>query len=276
MVPSYQKQKNYFAHAKEHTGFFQKYCVVLFLDFDGTLAEIADHYKNAKILKESKKLLKVITKDPESLVAVVSGRALSDVRKRVGLKNIIYAGNHGLEIEGPGIKYTTFVNSNIKHLLGKILHDLVGGIGSIPGVLIEDKSLTLSVHYRRVKSPHMLMLRKILMDTVSPYQKNKKIILHEGKKVFEIKPVADWDKGKAVLWLLKRLNKKKDIKKIYPVFIGDDVTDETAFRALKGKGLCIRVGKDERSAAPYYLRDTDQVARFLKTIINSKTENSQN
>ncbi len=259
--------KDFFKTHPNYRNIFQGQKIMLFLDFDGTLAEIADHYKNATILKESKKLLKAIASTPECLVAIVSGRALSDVKKRVGLKNIVYAGNHGLEIEGTGIKYTTFVKPSIKNLLKKILHDLAGKIGSIPGILLEDKTLTLSIHFRKVKKQDMLIFQKLLLETMAPYLKAKRVTMLGGKKVFEIKPVVDWDKGKAVMWLLKHFSKNKYEKKIYPVFIGDDVTDETAFKALKGKGLCIRVGKSATSAAPYYLRNTEQVAKFLRTVL---------
>ena len=276
MAHGYQKQKNFSRHQRTHTELFQKRNTALFLDFDGTLAEIADHYKNATILKESKKLLKAIASTPECLVAIVSGRALSDVKKRVGLKNIVYAGNHGLEIEGAGIKYTTFVKPSIKNLLKKILHDLAGKIGSIPGILLEDKTLTLSIHFRKVKKQDMLIFQKLLRETMAPYLKAKRVTMLGGKKVFEIKPVVDWDKGKAVMWLLERFSQNKYEKKIYPVFIGDDVTDETAFKALKGKGLCIRVGKNETSSAPYYLRNTEQVAKFLRIVLNSRTRHHQN
>lgn len=245
--------------------------LLLFLDYDGTLAAIVDHYKSATILQESKMLLRQLAKNSQCRVAIVSGRALSDVKKRVGLKNIIYVGNHGLEAVGPGIKYTSFVQAHIRKLFRKIRSDLTKRFEKIKGILIEDKNLTLSVHYRQVNHKDLALFKRTFFKSVQPYLENREIDISQGKKVFEIKPAVEWNKGSAVLWLMKRLGKNGYRKKIFPIFIGDDVTDETAFIALENKGLCIRVGCGKTSAAPYCLKNINQVAQFLKTILDLKS-----
>ncbi len=244
--------------------------ILLFLDFDGTLAAIVDHYKSATILQESKALLRQLVKDPKCFVAVVSGRALSDVRKRVGLKDIMYAGNHGLEVAGPGLAYTSFVGSEVQSLLRKIARDLEKHLGGIKGLLIEDKRLTLSVHYRRVDRQQVALLKTIFWEVIRPYLQTRRVDLSIGKEVFEIKPAVKWNKGAVVLWLIKHMRKNGQGRKTFPVFIGDDVTDETAFIALKRRGLCIRVGCAKVSAAQYCLKDINHVARFLKTVLDLK------
>jgi trehalose 6-phosphate phosphatase len=270
-MPNKRKMKeNFFQGGQAYIELFKKSDIVLFLDFDGTLAAIVGHYKSATILKESKLLLKKLVGKPECTLAVVSGRALSDVEKRVGLKNIIYAGNHGLEVVGPGITYNTFVKANVRKIFRAIKGELTNNVGRIKGVHIEDKSLTLSVHYRLVKSKNVADFKKRLLEYLLPYVIDRKAVVTEGKMVFEIKPRIEWNKGSVVLWLLKRLKKNVGRKNILPIFIGDDVTDEAAFHALEGKGLCIRVGYNEASAAPYYLKDIKQVTSFLKTILDSK------
>ena len=254
-------------------GMLKRKKLLLFLDFDGTLAAIVDHYKSATILRKSKMLLSQIAKNSECRVAIVSGRSLSDVKKRVGLKNIIYVGNHGLEAVGPGIKYTSFAGASIRKLFRKIKSDLVKRVGKIKGILIEDKGLTISVHYRRVDRKDLALVKQVFFEIMwQSYHKDQKIDFCEGKKVLEIKPAVEWNKGSAVLWLMKRLRKNGYRQKVFPIFIGDDATDETAFIALKNKGLCIRVGCGKASAAQYCLKDINQVARFLKAIFDFKSD----
>lgn len=272
MSNTLKKKINFFAGTDVHSALFRQKDIMLFLDFDGTLAAIVEHYKKATILKESKVLLKKIAKIPGCSIAIVSGRALLDVKKRVGLKNIIYAGNHGLEVMGPGIKYNTFVSENIKKVFRKIKSELFASVGSIPGVHIEDKSLTLSVHYRQVKSKDLADFKRKILDHVLPYVVDRKAVVTEGKMVFEIRPEIEWNKGSVILWLIRRLKSNIANSKILHIFIGDDVTDETAFHALKGKGLCIRVGASAASAAPFFFKDIKEVTQFLKLIVDAKAK----
>lgn len=267
-----KKQKDFFAAHKNVKSFVDKKHVMLFLDFDGTLAAIVNHYESAKILRESKILLKKIAKVRDCSLAIVSGRALADVKKRVGIERITYAGNHGLEIEGIGVKSTYFVKTENRIRFKIIKNELRYIIKGIKGAFLEDKGLTLSLHYRQVRRADLASLRGKITDYLSFYVKNKEIFLNEGKKVFEIRPNVNWDKGKAVLWLMAQFKKKNAGKEIWPIFIGDDQTDESAFKALKFKGLCIRVGRSNASAAPYFLKDIKQVARFLREVINAKAE----
>ncbi len=269
---SYQKQKNFFDYQDKFRILLRENPILLFLDFDGTLAAVVDHYKKATILKESEMILKKIIQDPECLVSIVSGRALADVKKRVGLKNIVYSGNHGLEVQGPGIKYTLFTKVGIKELIRNIKSHLIKNVGKISGVLIEDKKLTLSVHYRKVKQADLAVLEKLFWGSVDGYLKNRDIRVNVGKKVFEINPNVKWDKGKVILWLIDDFQRKNSGQKMFSVFIGDDETDETAFKALKRRGLCIRVGESKMSAAPYFLKDIKQVTRFLKTVVDVKAD----
>ncbi|HOW35481.1 MAG TPA: trehalose-phosphatase [Candidatus Omnitrophota bacterium] len=265
-----KKQKNFLERRDSSSCIFRERNIMLFLDFDGTLAAIVDHYKKATILQESKMLLKKIAECPECFVAIVSGRALSDVKKRVGLKNVIYVGNHGLELEGPGIRYTSFVKTGVKVLFRKIKFDLVKRVKKVKGVSIEDKGLTLSVHYRRVGRKDLILFEQMFSKSMWPYLMDGCISINKGKKVFEIKPAVKWNKGSAVLWLLKHFRKNGCSRKMLPIFIGDDVTDETAFIALKNKGLCIRVGCGETSAAQYCLRNINQVTHFLRAVLDSQ------
>ena len=240
--------------------------IFLFLDYDGTLTPIVEIPDKAVISKESRELLKKLSKSPNCALAIISGRSLSDIKGIVGLKDIIYAGNHGLEIEGPKIKFESQVSPRLKSIIRYIYKDAVSKLAKIKGVLIEDKGLTISIHYRLVDEKDVHRFLSIFNEITDLYLVRGKIKINPGKKVYEIRPPVMWDKGKVVLWLLARQQFLSGKNKIFPVYIGDDVTDEDAFKVLKKKGLTIFVGEKAGSAAQYYLKTTEEVTEFLRLI----------
>ena len=241
--------------------------IFLFLDYDGTLARIADRPEQACLPSRAKELLKELRDCARCKIAIISGRGLEDIKSRVGLEGIIYAGNHGLEIEGPKIKFKSPVSSSYMSLLRKIKDDLEEKIPSVPGAFIEDKGLALSLHYRQANKRDISALKAIFDEIVYAYSAKDKIRVKTGKMVFEIQPPVKWDKGKVTLWLLARQNfALKEKVEVVPLYIGDDVTDEDAFRALGDKGITVRVGELEGSRAKYYLKDTNEVFMLLKDI----------
>lgn len=235
----------------------------LFLDYDGTLTPIVKTPHRALLSKSRRKILKQLIKNPHILVAVISGRMLSDLKKKVPLRGLFYAGNHGFEIEGPEIKITHPRALRAKPLLRKIKARLKKAYGKIKGVIVEDKILTLSLHYRMVSPKDFRKIKKTFPDIVRPYLKSKKIRLTFGKKVYEIRPNVDWDKGKAVLWFLKKIARRA---REIPIYIGDDATDEDAFKALGRKGITLRVGKAKKSRAQRFLRNVGAVYKFLESL----------
>ena len=244
----------------------------IFLDFDGTLAPIVERPEAASLPAETKELLRKLSAEPRFKLAFISGRSLADVKEKVGLKNVIYSGNHGLEIEGPKIKFEPLVSAGYKTLMRGIKSELAKGIAAIKGALLEDKGLSLSLHYRLVAPRQLLDLRMIFRDAIAPHRLKGKIKVNKGKKVFEVRPAMEWDKGKIVLWLLARESFAAGEKEIVPVYLGDDLTDEDVFRALKNKGLTVLVGNGRPSAAAYYVKDHRQVQRFLKMLLESRLD----
>jgi len=244
--------------------------ILLFLDYDGTLTPIAETPKEAVISPEAKGLLNKLSKKSHCSVAIISGRSLNDIKGLVGLKDIIYAGNHGLEIEGPKIKFESHVMPRLKATIRHIYEDAVSKLSKIKGVLIEDKRLAISVHYRLVGKKDIQEFLSIFNEITGFYIVRGKIKVDSGKKVYEIKPPGMWGKGEAVLWILARQQLLSGKNKIFPVYIGDDVTDEDAFKVLKKKGLTISVGERPGSEAQYYLKTTEEVTEFLKLIRDLK------
>ena len=243
--------------------------IYLFLDYDGTLAPIAGTPGGAVMSGRTKRLLCQLSEMPNCKIAIVSGRKLNDLEKRIRLKNIVYVGNHGFEIKGPKIKFESPISTRYRRSLEEIKKKLQKELSPIDGAFVEDKGFSLGVHYRLAAKKNIVAIKNIFYATTLVYELRNIIIVRTGKMALEIRPSVDWDKGKVVLWLLGRRlfvmrNKKM---KVLPVYIGDDTTDEDAFESLKDKGVTIFVGKPKKTRAQFYLKDTEEVAEFLEGIL---------
>jgi len=241
--------------------------VFIFLDFDGTLAPIASAPEKAVLPVAVRKLLRKASKNPRIRLAIISGRQLEDIKNKIRIKNIIYSGNHGLQLEGPKIKFNPFVPSRYQRLLGKIKCDLRKKTAPIKGVYIEDKGPVLSLHYRLVDKNEIPVVKTIFLETVITHSVARRIKTTQGKMVFEVRPPLEWDKGKIVSWLLARRIFAVEPAKVIALYIGDDTTDEDAFRQIRNKGLAVVVGRPRKSLAQYYVKDHNDVRKFLERIV---------
>jgi trehalose 6-phosphate phosphatase len=237
---------------------------LLLCDYDGTLTQIVDRPEMANLTDETKNLLDGLVHRPAVKVSIISGRALADIKERVGLGGIIYAGNHGFEIEGPDIQFIhplTEEVSSIIRLMGTVLRR---AMSSIKGVIVEDKGVTLSVHYRLVDQDKLPVVNNMFENTVGIARRLGKIKTTSGKKVHEVRPAIPWNKGNAVKLIVDRFSpsRKRDV---LPIYLGDDLTDEDAFKVVNDLGgISILIGEGSReSAAAYYLNSTSEVDSFL-------------
>lgn len=240
--------------------------VLLFSDYDGTLTPIVERPEQADLSLGARRLLQALAGQRRFTVGVISGRALSDLRLRVGIRGIIYAGNHGLEIEGPGLSFVNPLAEEVRPLF-RLLHRVLSrALDRIPGVQVEDKGLTLSVHYRQVEDGEADEVKGIFERVVTTARSLGKLRTTSGKKVYEVRPAVAWDKGKAISLLLDRYGKSKGG---IPVFLGDDLTDEDGFKVIeKVGGISIFVGEENReSVAPYFLRTPGEVEDFLGRLL---------
>ena len=242
--------------------------VYLLLDFDGTLAAIRRDPDKAHLSAGAVRTLKAAAHTPGIDLSVISGRSLKDIRKRVGIKRITYAGNHGLEIQGPGIKFSATGAAEIKRTMSRIARELRKESRKIKGTIIEHKGLTVSVHFRMVKSSRESDVEEVIKKVTTSYVSKKEIMVTSGKKIWEVRPPVKWDKGRTALFLIEE--KRKTTRKILPIYLGDDRTDEDAFKAIGKGGICVFVGRRGRSAAPYYLKGISEVCGFIRRIIEMK------
>jgi trehalose 6-phosphate phosphatase len=231
--------------------------VLLLLDFDGTLARIAAEPHLAAIEPRVRKLLARLHRISSVRLGVVSGRTLADVQVRTGLPDLVYAGNHGLEIEGPGISFVHPEASALTGILRSAVEDLRRNVADIPGVLVEDKRLTACLHYRCASQGEIPAIFDAARATVEPYRGQLRIT--PGLKVINILPEVQWTKGEAVQWIRDAYR----CRDFVPIYIGDDVTDEDAFRQLGAEGVTVRVGPSAKTLATYHVTQPAEVEEFL-------------
>lgn len=215
------------------------------LDFDGVLSEITPHPADATLSRRTAKALKELSGRGDTRLAVLSGRRIGELQKLVGLSGIYYSGNHGLQIEGPGIQWTHPEANAVDRALWQTL---VEELKAIPGALVEHKSLGAAVHYRQVAPSYRRRLQDIVRDSLRGLGPRFRIM--HGKKIYDLRSSLDWDKGRALAMIQERL---EDAPSWNALFIGDDTTDEEAFRTLGPYVLTVRVGRVSRSNAQYVI-----------------------
>ena len=236
----------------------------VFLDYDGTLTPIVSQPEKALLSDSLRRALQALVM--QAPVAILSGRALEDVRQRVNISAIVYAGSHGFDIAGPRGLRKELATEFLPRL--DIVEKEIGEqLTGIPGARLERKRFSIAAHYRNVNESDVPKVERAVSEVAARHRELRKMY---GKKVYELLPDIDWDKGKAVLWLLENLGLER--AKVRPIYIGDDRTDEDAFRALEKSGVGILVSEEPRpTAARYLLKDPAEVERFLRELVATLT-----
>ena len=234
----------------------------IFLDYDGTLTPIVPNPEDAILTDEARQMLKELSQ--RCFLAIVSGRDRADVKNLVNLDELIYSGSHGFDTSGPDFSIQHEGGKKLLPQFDKAEKDLVEQLSKIPGAKVERKLFAIAIHYRHVDEHLVENVQKIADNCLNKYQGFKKA---GGKKIIELKPDIDWNKGKAVLWLLNKFNLNQP--DILPIYIGDDFTDEDAFSALKEiGGVGILVGDHgKQSDANFKLDHPEEAVEFLKEMI---------
>lgn len=250
--------------------------LLILLDYDGTLTPIVSHPAKAQLSPECRAVLRKLVAVPRFKVGIISGRRLNELRKLVDVSGIYYAGNHGIEIN--------YRHKLCRHpdairtvpIITKVYRELLEKLKTISGVLIENKKFGVAVHYRLASSSTEIKRVKTIVRTLlTPYITDKTLKLMYGKKVIDIMPNIDWDKGNAVCWLLHEIEAEGGAAgAVVPIYIGDDKTDEAAFKALMRKNaitiLVTARGKTLKSTvAQYWVRNVAEVKKVLDVLIHN-------
>ncbi len=234
--------------------------LVLGVDFDGTLAPIVDDPTESTITGRARELLEKLTAHPRVLVAVVSGRELDDLVDRVGIEGPVYAGNHGLEIR---VGDETLVHPEAARqqaTIERLVEELRSRLEDVPGSHVEDKDLSATVHFRQGSEA-----AEDVVSTVESLAEGAEadVRVSSGKEIRELRPGVEWDKGTAMQLLIDRAPDGYQ-----SLYVGDDTTDEDAFRAVQPDGVGIRVGSetDEETDAAYLVPNQGAVPQLLAWI----------
>lgn len=237
----------------------------VFLDYDGTLTPIVDRPEDALISAGMRDAVRELA--GRCPVCVVSGRDRRVVQDLMVLDDLIVAGSHGFDIYSPeGGEIQRSLGEDFGGLLDGIKARLREEVEPFDGAAVEEKSAAVAVHYRLVRESERPKIKEIVDAVLSEHPDDLKVT--PGKMVYEIQPKIDWDKGKAVLYLLEALDLDRD--DVVPIYLGDDLTDEDAFEALSARGIGVFVGRADDpelagrvTDADYILETMDEVQGFL-------------
>lgn len=236
--------------------------VLVGLDFDGTLASIVPTPARAAMSDKTLSLLSALAARKDTTVAVISGRSLDDIRRLVPVPGVYLAGNHGLQIEGPGLSWRHPQASGFDPDFWKSLE---WEVRDIPGTLLEHKRLGVAVHYRQVPPGQVRRLADRLRARLSGARDRYRVL--RSKKTFDIRPAVPWDKGHAFNAIRDRLPGGW-----LGIFVGDDKTDEEGFATLGRRALTVRVGRVEATAAQFVLSHRGQVDRLMAALAARRVE----
>jgi len=239
--------------------FLRGHTLALFLDYDGTLCPLQDHPDLANLSPAMRGVLEACADRRDTLISVISGRALADVKAKVAHPSLVYAGNHGLEMEGADIPH--FIHEDLVHYQTRA-EDLARELEklAVDGAWIEAKGPTLTYHYRAVPA-----------NLREPLVRDAKHVIHaagyqarDAHHAVEARPPIGWDKGRAVLHVLRTRFGPAWSEQVRVIYVGDDRTDEDAFRFLAGLAMTFRVGSaDTPTAAARLLPDVESVRALL-------------
>lgn len=235
-------------------------------DFDGTLAEFELDPTAVTLTPSRQILLQTLSRRVDLSAGIVSGRRISDLRERVpAAPSMFFAGLHGLEIEGPGLKFAHKAVALAAPGLSLLSKDLRRAVKPLPGVFVEDKAYSIALHVRGASKADRLHAITRFNALSEPLLSEGTVRLQPGDNVLELLPNVDWAKGDAVRAIIRHV--ETDTKEpVWPVYLGDDATDEDAFEEIGTNGLTIAVGKRPAGAA-FQIDDPTAVESFLKAIL---------
>jgi trehalose 6-phosphate phosphatase len=234
--------------------------ISVFLDYDGTLVPFVQNPAEAQLDEQARETLARISSKRRVAVTVISGRSLADIHARINLEGLIYAGNHGLEICGRGLQFIEPTAATRRDELAQLSSRLAAELRGIEGVVVEYKGLTTTIHYRQANVREIGTIEDAARAAVALVAESFRTA--SSKMAIEVLPRTGWHKGKAAAWINQHLGGRP-----LPLFMGDDETDEDAFRALPD-GITVRVGSCTETAARYCVTDPFAVHEFLTWFAN--------
>lgn len=217
--------------------------VFWFLDFDGTLVGIRRDPEKVTLDADTRKAIAGAGSRKNDRIAVVSGRPLAYIRRQIALEEVVCAGNHGLEIRGPGVNFLHPEAAGARVALLRVKEEWTTLLPGFRGALVEDKGLSVTFHYRRVRPTLAESARKKALAAANRVTEEESLRVTRGKMVVEVRPPVEWGKGEALRYLLGRWGYCRDSD--LAVVIGDDETDRDMFAPVRSRGLAVFVGRGQ-------------------------------
>jgi trehalose 6-phosphate phosphatase len=232
-----------------------------FLDYDGTLTPIVARPELAVLSEDMRGTIRRLAATLP--LTIVTGRDITVVADLIAVDGLGYVGSHGLDIHGPPASgFRKEVAADCVPALDAAEAGLREALSPIAGVVVERKRFSLSVHFRLAAEDDVA---RVGAEVARQARRHPSLRREAGKKLFELRPDVAWDKGAAVLWLLEASGRDPDLT----LYIGDDLTDETVFLALDGRGVTIVVAAEDRpTAARFRLRDPADVGVLLERVVH--------
>jgi trehalose 6-phosphate phosphatase len=234
---------------------------VFMFDYDGTLVPMKPKPHLARMSVARRRMLSALARTKGISVAIITGRSLADIRRLLPLPEIILAANHGCEISFRG---AVLYPCGRKHLqpMTAMARALSSATETIPGVLVESKGFSVALHYRLTPRRFWKELLLIVRDVSKPWRKKHGFRITGGKRIWEIRPSLQWNKGKAALWIIQRF-----VPGAVPWYFGDDETDEDAFRTLRQGGITMCIGGRKRTLAKHRLQSVSDVWTMIRLLV---------
>ncbi|ADQ15681.1 trehalose-phosphatase [Halanaerobium hydrogeniformans] len=260
MNKKYALQKKYFQELNEKI--LRAENILFFCDYDGTLAPFNPVPAKAKALPESIKSLRLIAEKENYYLSLVSGRKLSDLKNMIQFENANYAGSHGLEIEllKDNQIIHPFQAQNIDQKSKEIYQEIKEKYQAESQVELEDKGFGIALHFNDE------IMQKEISDEINKKLQSTNYQLLVGRKIVELRPQG-WNKGKAVNFIAKKMVEQFSLNNYLKIYIGDDRTDEDAFKVIEaGISIYVQNEDDLNTEAEYYLKDPHDTAKLLELL----------
>jgi alpha,alpha-trehalase len=238
--------------------------LLLLCDFDGTLTPFNPDPRAVCLDERVAGLLGSLASRRDCTVGIISGRRLQDVRDRVTVPGDLYiAGFHGLEIHAPGETFVHPDTSAAAAIMRAIADVMRRELPLLPGVFIEDKDLSIALHYREADPDVAKAARARFLDAAHTDVAAGRLRLLPGSCVLELLPSTRWHKGSALEWIRARVERLHG--PTFTVYIGDDVTDEDAFLAVGVGGMTVGAS-DRVTGAEFQVDGPAGVERVLRAL----------
>lgn len=210
-------------------------------------------------------IVRRLSEHPRCKICVVGNESVEEIRARTKLP-LIYCGNHGFEISGPGFEYRREVTPERREMLAALFRELKRRLALLTDIRCEFREISVGIYYDNILRGDFILLKRILFELIRPLCQSGHVMLRRGNRVMEIIPVTGWNRNNAMNYVMSREMRRYPAGVCLPVFVGDSNLAEESFRMINRSGISILVGKRRRTYARYYLRNNEELAVWMERL----------